>query len=163
MRFLNENDKAIPAPEYQKHIGFIFRAEDLDNYFMIEVGEHDGCAGIKPHVRYKGGWEGMSIEKKDLNFSEFTKVTLKVKGDTAIISVNGTHTFAWVLPIYVDVNHWESGVREEMEKKKNVVVETFSGHVQKITFRLGYGLVGFRAYMKHGAIIKDLRIEPLVS
>ncbi len=169
MRFLNEKDKKILG--YQKRIGIVFRAEDLNNYFMIEIGkdvEDSLDLSIKPHIRYGGGWELMSVEeiKAPFNFSDFVKIKLEVEGDTAHLFYEGVPVFDWVLPTHVDVNHIESGVNQDEEKSgktdRNMVAgKSFAGHVQGIPFRLKYGLVGFRAYMKHGAIIRNLKIEPL--
>lgn len=165
----------------QKLLGLVFRAADLDNYFMIEIGENaerfrnlnnqgdeEGpwtlVSSIKPHIRYKGGWEIMSVEEitPSFDFSDFVKVSLEVKGDTVHLFYKNNSIFNWMLPTYVDVNHIESGVEDNREKTKSIVVGgPYDGHVQKIPFRLDYGLVGFRAYMKHGAIIRDLKIEPL--
>ncbi len=163
----------------QKLIGLIFRADDLDNYFMIDIGENaEGyikinndnkeewipVSSIKPHVRYKGGWEIMSVEEitPPFDFSDFVKISLEVKGDTARIFYKNSPIFNWMLPTYVDVNHIESGVKDNREKTKDILVGgSFAGHVQKIPFRLGYCLVGFRAHLKHGAIIRNLKIKPL--
>ncbi len=170
MRFLNIKDPKIL--DYQKRIGLVFRAEDLDNYFMIEIGQ--GVEGsidssVKPHVRYKGGWEIMSVEESKISFdfSSFNKVTLEVKNDVVHLFYKNISIFYWVLPTHVDVNHIESGVKDENKdgqedkQMKNITGKIFAGHVQDIPFRLSYGLVGFRAYMKHGAIIRSLRIEPI--
>lgn len=149
----------------QKAIGLIFRAEDLDNYFMIEIGQDfykkGEVSGLKAHVRYKGGWELTSTEENTFDFSDFAKVSLEVKGDTARIFFKNAPIFDWTLPTHVDVNHVESGVKDKEEKTENITVRAFVGHVQEIPFRLKYGLAGFRAYMKHGAIIRNLKIKPL--
>lgn len=169
----------------EKRFGLIFRAEDLDNYFMIEIGENEEKykkpeegngsekeitkkipSSIKPHVRYRGIWEIMSaIEIKTeepFNFSDFVKVSLEVKGDTARFFYKDTPIFKWVLPICVDVNHAESGV--EKKEEKVILAGAFTGHVQKIPFRLGYGLVGLGSHWSHaGVYIRNLRVEPLTS
>jgi len=147
----------------QKVVGFIFRAEDLDNYFMIEIGQGDPTPGLKAHVRYKGGWEQTSIEGKTFDFSEFTRISLEVKEDTVRVLLKNTPIFNWILPTHVDVNHVESGVRDtaKKEKQESITVGAVSGHVQRIPFRLEQGLVGFRAHLKHGAIIRNLEIKPL--
>ena len=157
----------------QKRFGLIFRAEDLDNYFMIEIGENAEeeesnkgkiPSSIKPHVKYRGIWEMMSaIEIKTgepFNFTDFVEVSLEVKEDTARFFYKGTPIFKWVLPICVDANHAESGV--EKKEEKVILAGAFTGHVQKISFRLGYGLVGLRSHWNHAGIyIRNLRIEPL--
>jgi len=170
----------------QNRFGIIFRAEDLDNYFLIEIGENaefyktgnkieiNGekedekkyVSSIKPHVKYKGIWEIMSVTEinKPFNFSaDFVKASLEVKGDTVSFFYKDDPIYKWILPEYIDVNHVESGVRDNMEKTKGVILGgAFAGHVQKIPFRLKYGLVGFRAHLNHaGTYIKKLRIEPL--
>ncbi|PIY94997.1 MAG: hypothetical protein COY68_00605 [Candidatus Levybacteria bacterium CG_4_10_14_0_8_um_filter_35_23] len=167
----------------QKLISLIFRAEDLDNYFMIEIGENAEhyekvelnveknkeeminifVSSIKPHVRYMGGWEIMAVEemKKPFDFSEFIEVSLEVKEDTVYLFYKKDLVFSWILPKYVDVNHIESGVRDNREKEKVVMGGAFVGHVQKIPFRLAHGMIGFRAHVRHGAIIRNLKVEPL--
>lgn len=174
MKFLPDNFRN------QKLIGIIFRAKDLDNYFMIEIGEDavgyktldsNGIesgnpilvSSIKPHVRYKGGWEIMSIEEivPKFDFSTFKNVVFEVKGSEARLFYNGDLVFYWVLPTHVDVNHIEAGVKEEIEERKNITIKAFAEHVQDIPFRLNYGLVGFRGHVKHGAIIRNLRIDPI--
>jgi len=170
MRFCNKDDKKIQ--NYQKRVGLVFRAEDLDNYFMIEIGEdveNSMKLSVKPHIRYMGGWEWMSVEEientESFDFTNFIKVSLVLKGDTGYLFYNETPVFKWVLPSHVDMNHVESGVRHNQEQKEddneNMPGKSFAGHVQSIPFRLKHGLVGFRAYMKHGAIIRNLEIKPL--
>lgn len=163
----------------QKRFGLIFRAEDLDNYFSIEIINYKEFFDeknkdkvhpficIEPLVKYKGVWEIMSAEKtqETYEFSEtgFVKVSLEVKGDNVRFFYKETPIFKWILPIYVDVNHAESGVVSEEEKKRNITLGgSFNGHVQKIPFRLGYGLIGLRAHYHHiGTLVRNLRIEPL--
>lgn len=157
----------------QDLIGIIFRAEDLDNYFVLEVqiseqtwNKRKILPFVKALTRYKGGWDATRQEHKGnipFVYSEFNKMSLKVKGDTAHLFLEGTLIFTWILPTHVDVNHVEAGVRESKreEIEKNAVGNTVSGHVQKIPFRLKPGLVGFRAHMNHGIIVRNLEIKPL--
>lgn len=151
-----------------KHVGIIFRAVDLDNYFMLEIMQdsphHDtpdegNKSGIKPHVRYRGGWELFYFEEKDFDFSEFVKVTLEVKENTAYLYYKDALIFTWILPTHVDVNHIEAGVRQNniTESTGKAVTEI----VQRILFKEKYGMIGFRAHPGQGAIIRGLKIEPL--
>lgn len=150
----------------QKLFGVIFRAKDLDNYFMMEIGcrpEKD-IKAIKPHVRFKGGWEELAMKKIDrFDFSPetvFRKFKLRVIGSTVDLDYEGEEVFSWELPTHVDVNHYESGVSEERNEEKRDMF-LYQGHVQKIPFRLDYGLVGFRSHWNHApAIIKNLIIKP---
>lgn len=155
-----------------KYIGIVFRAEDLENYLMLEVFREDGGSsdgkpiwksGIKPHIRYKGGWEMIYREiYNDLDFSDFTQVILEVKDDTVRLFYKGEPKFTWIVPTHVDVNHIEAGVRQkDEEKKEELIAKEIARNVQEIPFRVAYGKVGFRAHPGQGAIIRNLKIEPL--
>lgn len=151
----------------QKLFGIIFRASNLDNYFMLEIGvrpEGNNPQGIKPHVRFKGGWEELAVKEiKKFKFNSENgphKFELLVVGNIAKLSYRGEDIFRWELPTYVDVNHYESGVKEKKNEESRDVF-LYQNHVQKIPFRLDYGLVGFRSHWNHApAIIKNLIIQP---
>lgn len=153
----------------KEHLGIIFRARDLDNYFMLELrGEGDG--GIAPHIRYKSGWEmteEVKMDPKDkFDFSTFKKVKLKVIKNVVTLFYKNIDVFRWILPTHADVNHYEAGVEKSNEHKTDDAIlmtkNLFGSHVQRIPFRLGHGMVGFRAhYMNQGAIIRKLQIEPI--
>ncbi|MBI4157976.1 hypothetical protein HY502_03955 [Candidatus Woesebacteria bacterium] len=153
----------------REHVGIVFRARDLDNYYMLELrGEENG--GIAPHIRYKSGWE-MTEEVKmgesdKFDFSDFKKVRLQVVEGVAMLFYENKDVFHWILPTHADVNHYEAGVKDSNEHKNEDAVlltkNLFGNHVQKIPFRISYGMVGFRAhYQNQGAIIRKLQIEPL--
>lgn len=148
----------------QKLFGVIFRAKDLDNYFMLEIGFYDGINRIKPHVRYRGGWEELAVKEVDeFKFdskSGYRKFKLSVVGNEVNLYYKGKIVFTWGLPTHVDVNHYESGAREDKAKEKSDSF-LYQGHVQEISFRNSYGLVGFRSHWHHApAIIKSLKVEP---
>lgn len=152
-----------------KHVGIIFRAVDLDNYFMLEIMQDSpyhgtpgggNKSGIKPHVRYSGGWELMYFEeKKDFDFSDFVKVVLEVEKNTVYLYCKDALIFVWILPTHVDVNHMEAGV------KQNNITEstgkTATEVVKRILFRENYGMIGFRGHPGQGAIIRGLKIVSL--
>lgn len=155
----------------QNRLGIIFRAEDLDNYFMIEIGsniENNIPLSVKRHVRYKGGWEGFAVDEiEDYGIQTTFKITMRVKGENVELYFGDKKKrkpdFNWLVPNFVDVNHFETGVREDLKEYKNNSL--YSGdHVKKIPFRLGYGLAGFRNHWNHSpTIIRNLKIEPLIS
>lgn len=158
-----------------KNIGIAFRAEDLDNYLMLEIfreyrgssdGKHMWKSGIKPHVRYKGGWEIVYPEANDeFDFSDFTQVAIEAEGDTVKLFHRRTLMFTWVLPTHVDVNHIEAGFKENKDsnddKEKKVIGKDTVGFVREMPFRYKYGMIGFRAHPGQGAIIRGLTVEPL--
>lgn len=145
----------------EKSVGLIFRAEDLDNYFMIEIKESE----LKPHIRYRGGWE--IVKPNDFargkEIAEFKRIVLEVKNDISVLKFQGQQVLRWLLPTHVDVNHWESGTgkKDNDDGSKQVVYKGFKGHVQEIPFRDSYGMIGFRAHVYQGAIIRNLKVEPL--
>lgn len=149
------------------NVGLIFRADDLDNYFMLEIlqdNPFDGqkITGLKPHVRFHGGWELMDIEEKHLDFSEFTKIILEVKEDTVTFFYKDKPIFNWILPTHVDVNHVEAGSKQKDDSgQKDVLGQEIVKSVHEVPFRLACGMIGFRAHPGQGAIIKGLKIEPL--
>lgn len=153
----------------REHVGIIFRARDLDNYFMLEI-RGEGNGGIAPHIRYKSGWEMTEEvtmdENNKINFSDFKKVRLEVIEETAKLFYENKDIFHWILPTHADVNHYETGVKDSDEHKGEGAIflakNLFGNHVQKIPFRIDYGMVGFRAhYQNQGAIIRNLLIEPI--
>ncbi len=162
-------------PSLMQYRGIVFRADDLDNYFMLEIfRDHLGSSddkqiwesGIKPHVRYKGGWEIIWPEKyNQLDFSDFEQVALEALEDTVTLFYKQQPLFKWVLPTYVDVNHVEAGfksvMKDDTKEKVDIIGKNVTRVVQEIPFRLNYGMVGFRAHPGQGAIIRDLKVEPL--
>lgn len=146
-----------------KTIGLLFRAEDLDNYFMIQLSKKHEC--FKPHIRYRGGWDVFQPIVTDVfSNTNSLKVRLEVKNNTAYLMVNNNLEFTWILPTHVDVNYRESGVAIKENETNHEDINMgmkIAGHVQEIPFRLGYGKIGFRASPGEGAIIKGLMVEPL--
>jgi hypothetical protein len=158
--------------DYQlKHVGILFRAEDLDNYFMLEVTQDSpfrkdnsgkNTTGLVPHVRYQGGWEEMGLEmNSSFNFSEFVKVKLEVKNDTLSFYYKDKLVFNWILPTHVDVMYKESGIQQSNTTFSNVVNKETFIYVKEIPFRCNSGMVGFRAYPGQGAIIRGLKVQPI--
>lgn len=137
-----------------RKVGIIFAAEDLDNYFMLELS--DKQAEFRPHVRYHGGWDVVHpIKTNALSSSDFIKVDFNVKNDIAYLKINGNLELTWILPTHVDVMYVESGG----EKSKESVPD--EKYVKEIPFRNKEGMVGFRAHPGQGAIIRGLKVEPL--
>lgn len=156
----------------EKNIGIVFRAEDLDNYLMLEVFRKDGGSsdgkrfwksGIKPHIRYKGGWEIFGQETHyEHDFSDFVQIVLEARDDVVKLFYDRKQIFTWILPTHVDVNHIEAGFKqEERTGKVDLIGKDIARSVQELPFRLAYGMVGFRAHPGQAAIIRDLKVESL--
>lgn len=161
--------------DLQQYIGIVFRADDLDNYFMLEIfrdylgssnGKHSWKSGIKPHVRYKGGWELIYREiYSQFDFSDFELVMLEVKEEIVTLFFKLQPIFKWILPSHVDVNHFEAGSKQDINNDKkervDIIGKGIAKNVHEIPFRLIYGMVGFRAHPAQGAIIRGLEVVPL--
>lgn len=143
-----------------EHIGIVFRARDLDNYFMLEIRSKS----IAPHIRFKSGWQATGVTGvSHFDFTDFKKIKMEVKNDTTFLFYEDERVFEWILPTHADVSHFEAGVENNKVDEAAALTKNLSGnHVQRIAFRLDYGMVGFRAhYNDQGAIIRNLKILPL--
>lgn len=146
-------------------VGIIFRAKDLDNYFMLEIrgdlNDSKDSNTLCPHIRYKSGWEALRLKRFDFfNFQEFKKINISIFDNTVDLSYEGRNIYQWILPTHVDIHHFEAGVdsgekKEDPDSLKNI----FKNHVQRISFRNNYGMIGFRAhYDQQGGIIRNLKV-----
>lgn len=146
------------AGHHMDYIGIVFRAQDLDNYFMLEINKKDKIGCIQRLVRYRGGWESSEVEEiGGVNWTIPVKVKLTAKYNLVKIKINDL-TYEWMLPTHVDVNHFESG---SPSRKNNEQKYEESKAVPEIPFRTSRGMVGFRAYPGQGAIIRNLEVLPM--
>ena len=152
LKFLKKEDF---NGEYCKNVGIIFRAKDLENYFMIEIKIDKNILWIKPHVRYEGMWDVMSDDKflteaETQKFNDdWVHLKLTVNKNTAELSIGDDKKYEWALPTHVDINHIESGIKES----NNISPEQDSKFGAKVTylpeidFRNSSGMIGFRAHL----------------
>ena len=146
------------ARHLMNNIGVIFRALDLDNYFMLEIILRDNQTRIQPLVRYRGAWETSEEEELgSVDWSDSVRVRLNVKDALATLEV-GSFLYEWILPTHVDVNHIEAGGRLTNQDAEN---QGIAKSVPEIPFRLDFGMIGFRAHQGQGAIIRNLKVKPL--
>lgn len=149
---------------FDKTIGFVFLAENLDNYFMLELSAKHNQ--IKPHVRYRGGWDIVEPTEKRFVGDGYFGVVLELKSSVAYLYIDGSLSFTWNLPTHVDVVYRESGVNSNTESSTEREDDKPNGrkvaeHVQKIPFSNNGGMIGFRAHPGQGAIVRGLTISPL--
>lgn len=145
----------------EKNVGIIFRAQSLEDYFMLEIIQTETAVYIKPHIREKGAWEIMLKEKISRPiFGRFTQVMLSVYNEKITLDLAGENQFEWHLPTHVDINHVEEGTsrsgsspNDELNKAENII--------PKIYFRKSYGMIGFRAHLFQGAEIRGLTIQAI--
>lgn len=151
------------------YFGFLFRAQDLDNYFMVQIGtkrileqktsknkqqnfkEH---LLIRPHIRFDGNWEGLnevSAQVKTFDENAFNSLQCIVRGIVVTVDLNnGEFIYTWNLP---------TNFRAGEEKKEEMF--SFFGDSSKIIFREEFGMVGFRAYGDERVLIKNIKVYQL--
>lgn len=143
----------------RKTLGIVFKAENLDNYFMLQISKSHKC--IKPHIRYNSGWEIIMPEMTNVfEAGDNFKICLEVKDEIAYLKVNGNLEFTWILPTHVDVNHLEIQPKNENSQEPQIEENT-SRYVKEIPFRLGSGMIGFRVSPGENAIVKALKIQKI--
>lgn len=163
--------------EYVSCIGIIFRAKDLQNYFMLEIfvgvdkKEDKEIWGIwlKPHIRYHGMWEFMSLDgiylfkqNESKLFKEWMNVKLIVDDNVARLTINDFDEYDWILPTHVDVNHIESGTKKEFSSSaEKDEFGTKNTDLPRIDFKDFFGMIGFRAHLNQGAEVKNLTVKKL--
>jgi len=149
-----------------ENLGIIFRAQDLENYFMVEIIK-DGSNKllVKPHIRYQGMWEYIKEETIiNENAPDSFQIILTVKDLEVNLSIDSNNNFNWTLPTHVDINLIESGIREKKIVRENEVEQGFGAPINflpNIDFRDSYGMIGFRANLVQGADIIGLSIKSI--
>ena len=156
-------------------IGILFRAQDLENYLMLQIGVWDDIQKdwgdkivVTPHLRFLGNFETFNIDKREPFFyfsnlqyksleNKELSINLKVSGDNTVLKVNGEE-FTWSIPTHVEPNLIQRpGTFSSQDSQKQLDFEPKS----VLWFRRQYGMVGFRAYALERARIKNLNIEKL--
>lgn len=153
---------------YFNFIGIIFRAQSLEDYFMISIGvlknriDYEALQNkkildvvITPHIRLAGKWErfgGQGLNTK-IKIDDFTQVRCFVKGTEAVIEINGK-SLKWNLP-----TNFDKVVIDSVEKESYEPARLSSTNSTKIPFRTSFGMIGFRTSGAEHAIVKDVNIK----
>ena len=139
----------------RRSVGILFRAQNLENYFMIEIiGDDNGDISIKPHIRMFGIWqviEERKITKADIK--NCFRVNLCVKDRILLLKIDNDE-YRLILPTNNDF------IQSIDSNKKSTTEPTIT---PDIPFKNQYGMIGFRAHPGQGAFIKDLEIKPIFS
>jgi len=158
--------------------GIVFRAQDLENYLMLQIELQDGFKfpdgtvgtriyDIIPHIRFLGNWETFNIAPEPYHPTSLKYISekgllinLEVKDCRAILTIksnNEGEEFQWDIP-----THTESNIlRHQIEKSEEKIDALEGKFIPKIWFRNKYGRIGFRAYAWEKARISDLKIEKI--
>lgn len=182
-KFEGENGNPLkPALDGEdNYLGFVFRARDFDNYFMLSIGvkkykkqKEKEFLLITPHVKVGGAWDVFIGEKTlveevtTFSVDGDNKLVIQVKKNVLKLWVEKPDKkwgqenqkvktkerepfFTWHLPTHYLIN-WG----EEKEADSHA-----PGDSSKIPFRNSIGRIGFRAYGEEKFWIRNLTITTL--
>ncbi|MBI4225642.1 hypothetical protein HY612_00850 [Candidatus Roizmanbacteria bacterium] len=128
------------------YVGFLFRALDLNNYFMLSIGikqkvkiiknkrEYRKKLLITPHIRVDGQWQIFPADefpKEDFAVQEIVKekgrneIVFKVKSNTVVVDINGEYEiYKWNLPTNFIKNYGDSDSEKSIESRKYAFGDT---------------------------------------
>ncbi len=171
--------------------GIVFRAQDLENYLMIQIvladtKEHGTIIyDIVPHVRFSGNWETFNITymypkpepyyqpTKIINYYHGIPIELEVENNVAILIIksnNVVEKFKWNIPTHTEANtlrhtpFYKEKQNDNQERKleKLTKPDPLDGKfVPRIWFRNKYGRVGFRAHSWEKMVVSNLKIRKI--
>ncbi|HUD04642.1 MAG TPA: hypothetical protein VMR59_01490 [Patescibacteria group bacterium] len=159
----NESKSIKPIPHRFNFLGITFRAQSLEDYFMISIGILKSNTDyqkeknknllsvlITPHIRLGGTWErfgGQDLLTK-IKVNDFNKVKITVIKSKAIVEINNK-SLEWNLPTNFER---VSSNTYDPQRTSNV-------NNTKIPFRNSFGMIGFRADGAEHAQIKNINIK----
>lgn len=146
-----EDDCSYP---FEDCLGIIFRAQNLDDYFMIEIKKVRGHLVLRPHLRLGGNWDTpiLNADKNSIKFNKkLVSLCLLVKNNIAKVVV-GKKIVRWIFPTYVDTNLIQKAKNKEIIKKSMI---------PEVYFRNRSGMFGFRCYGNQIVYVKSLKINSI--
>lgn len=151
---INANNLGSGQNHFVDSLGIIFRAQSLDDYFMIQIMKGIGCLVFRPHVRVGGNWE-VPYYNLDSNSLQFISppflLNIVVKNNTVVIS-SGNSSIRWILPTHVEPNLIQ-------QAKKDDKILGGKAIISEVYFRDRAGMFGFRCFGDELALIRSLDIH----
>ena len=152
---INEKNQS----EFKKILGIVFRAQNFDDYFLLEVCYVNRHIVFRPHVRLGGNWDAPELnpdfDSYPLNLEQINefKLEIVVKNDKVRAYVNGDmrNPIIWLLP-----NVAEPRLKQHESEVKKIASKTITSEVY---FKNRAGMFGFRNYPNELAVIKSLDIR----
>lgn len=152
-----------------KYTGWIVRAIDRNNYFMIQVSEKK----IRPHFRVKGYW---IVDDYDLKLKnqvkdyEWFKVKIIVIGNTidVYLGEKEEHALHYFIPdpgraiVKKPVKFLKAEITNQ-EGKNQVSADEFKEQEEGLIFSFPNGRVGFRCSGDEHAHFRKVRVKPIIS
>jgi hypothetical protein len=162
-----QNKKINPAPHthdgalmctnshctypFKDSLGLIFRAQNFDDYFMLELLKINDNIVIRPHIRSSGNWDApiLNIDNNSVKCDFPLKITIQVVGSSLTLNIQDKK-IQWLLPTHLDTN-----LIGQIKDKESVVKTIIS----EIYFRDRAGMFGFRCFGDQIALVKSLKVE----
>jgi len=141
-------------------LGVIFRAQNHDDYFMVELWKKNNYIVMRPHIRVSGNWDAPNLNPDENSYQLKTKVSkftyvIEVRENVLTIMINGDHQnkLTWNIPSHYEINLIQHGSVNAGGLTKSVI--------RAIPFKDRVGMFGLRNYGNEIALVKKLIIEPV--
>lgn len=145
----------VVTSEMRPIMSLIFRAQSLDDYYMVSIWKVENKLFLKPHIKVDGIWilphyispQSLSL-KKDKH--DEIKVEIKVVGNLVkITELYSKESLNWFLPSEYVIS----------DNRVNLK----SGFIQKIPFANKAGRIGLRNAGDEFALVHSLRVYKYVK
>lgn len=151
-------DIAFPPQQdarLEKRIGIIFRAQNFEDYLMLEFYKDKNLLKFRPHVRLKGNWDAplLDIDNNMINLTpDSFRLDIEVSENVVTVIVNNQKRkmFRWIIPTNIEVNLMQR-LQDDKSLSKTSVPELY--------FRNKSGMFGFRCYGNQYVFVKSLSIS----
>jgi len=139
---------------FDAKFGVIFRAQNFDDYLMLEFELKGPVLILRPHIRSKGDWDPIinNIDRNKALIFQFP-FQLKIEAEENVVKVyvnKNQDPLRWIVPTHV-----EALLRQRAEEKDR----TSKTSIPELYFRNRAGMFGFRCYGNQIVLIKSLDIR----
>ncbi|MEK7573153.1 MAG: hypothetical protein AAB531_01885 [Patescibacteria group bacterium] len=139
-------------------LGILFRAQNFDDYFMIEINYINKHIVVRPHIRVGGNFDAPELNPDfnsypiDLSENMHLNIELVVRENKATLYVNGDREspLIWILPDYAEPRLIQHAGGVVKDGSKTLISEVY--------FKKWAGMFGFRNYPNELALVKSLKI-----
>jgi hypothetical protein len=136
---------------FENYLGIIFRAQSLDDYFMIEITKIGTHLVLRPHLRVGGNWDAPILNADVNSFNSIhgtIPLKISVEEDKVVVSQD-SKSVRWLFPTHIDTNLIQRA-KDKEEVKRSIIPEVY--------FRNRSGMFGFRCYGNQIAFVKSLKV-----
>lgn len=152
------SQKREKTEKFKKYLGVVFRAQNFDDYLMLELLKEGNSLVVRPHIRINGDWDAPYLNP-DFNWlpdiykprTNTIKLTIIVKDNIVVVKEHSVNRFLrWLIADHADPNLRRADNKHEQLSKH------YTGEVY---FRDKAGMFGFRNYGNELAVVMSLYIS----